>query len=168
MHSRGGWGEHGSMFSWETSYSVLSLFPPPQLWMLARNKFVVAINFVFSQFMPLIVGVRFRKASPHRVAHAQKAKHLPAQFPGISKAIIWVRRKVKSIKNESCRGTCWRETLLCHYSGWLLFRGEAFVKRWQEFQFNNASFYPLCLFLIRSAGFYKQETATKSFAQTLR
>lgn len=71
-------------------------------------------------------GVRFRKATLHWVVHARKTKHLPARFPGISNAIISVRRKVKNIKNESYWGTCWRETLLCHYHAWQLFRGEAF------------------------------------------
>lgn len=69
------------------------------------------------------VGVRFCKATSRWGMHA----HLPAHFPSISKAIIWVRRKVKNIKYESRRGTCQWETLLCHYSHWQLFRGEAFL-----------------------------------------
>lgn len=71
-------------------------------------------------------GVRFRRATLHWVVHARKAKHLCAHFPGISHAIILVWRKVKNIKSESCGGMCCRETLLCHYHAWQLFRGEAF------------------------------------------
>lgn len=86
-------------------------------------------KFIFTIHTADRVGVRFCKAALRWGMHA----HLPAHSPSISKAIIWVRRKVKNIKYESCRGTCQWETLLCHYSDWQLFRGEAFLNVKEKF-----------------------------------
>lgn len=96
--------------------------------------------------------VRFRRAPLHWVVHARKAKHLRAHFPGISHAIILVWRKVKNIKNESCGGMCCRETLLCHYHAWQLFRGEAFFFMWKRTLIKSSlnSFLPHLLFVIAS------------------
>lgn len=104
---------------------VISVFPP-QLWISSPNEFVVTQKCTFTIHAADRFGVRFRKATLHWVVHARKAKHLRAHFSGISHAIILVWRKVKNIKNESCGGMCCRETLLCHYHAWELFRGEAF------------------------------------------
>lgn len=55
-------------------------------------------KFIFTIHTADRVGVRFCKATPRWEVHAWKAKRLPAHFSSISKAIIWVRRKVKNIK----------------------------------------------------------------------
>lgn len=105
---------------------VISVLPP-QLRISSHNEFVVTKKkCTFTIHTADRFGVRFRDATLHWVVHARKAKHLRAHFSGISHAIILVWRKVKNIKNESCGGMCCRQTLLCHYHAWQLFRGEAF------------------------------------------
>ena len=97
---------------------------PPQLGPARHNNVVATID-AFPQFTELMEWVSNSVTYfciPLPSARTHKHKHPPHTFPrGIqSKAIIWVMRKVKNIKGQSCLWMCGEETLLCHYAAWQL------------------------------------------------